>query len=148
MIGAVLAAKLTTAPTLTAMSTDERDGVMLTVGFDDPAEAVPIGARFELRVAETGDPKGVLEVVVQDPESRLVHVKCVGEYSPPYWRALETRAIEDPSPPPSVELAATRIDEVSVTPGSVDLGGLSANYRRKGRSGPHALRDRSQCWPR
>ncbi len=98
---------------LTAMSFSEDNGLMLTARYaEDGEQPVSVGARFILQVEETSESKGVLEVVIHDPDVRLVHMSCVQEDAAAYWKALATRAVEDPSPPPKVRLVATTVEEL------------------------------------
>jgi hypothetical protein len=102
------------------VSIAEADGDLMLVGKYQAGQRPLNGARFRLVANETGDIKGVVEVVQSDDSRRVVYLRCIDPRAPRFWSAMMERVAYDFSPPSHVSLATYGIDwtaevETSVT---------------------------------
>jgi hypothetical protein len=116
VIGAILAAQVSPLPELVAVGVSAEKLVL--TGRMQKGSPVRVGTRFEVQVEATGDSKGVVEVVVVDADGELVHMECVQPEVQEFWRALERRAIEDPTPPRGIRLAPPLLEFPALTANS------------------------------
>lgn len=105
--GALLAARALEIPELIAMGMTDGELILTAQCVH---EAIPVGARFEVQVAATGETKGVVQVLAMDAEAGTCALRCVRRTVEQYWEAQERRADEDPSPPNGVVLAPLLVE--------------------------------------
>jgi hypothetical protein len=107
IIGATLAAQAIHPPTLIAVS--EEEGSAILVANIEADSGIIVGARFELRVEGTSQPKGIVQVTDIRPETNTATLTCVEATIPAFWSGLAERAVSDPAPPAAVRLVPYKV---------------------------------------
>jgi hypothetical protein len=116
VVGALLAAGVEPAPTITSIAVE---GDHLRVAAHRASAApVPLGARFSLVVVGVGRLLGILSVVEVNADDTNLVLECAEEVVPEFWERLRTEAARNPAPPGGVELSPYQLGSL---PGLEDL---------------------------
>lgn len=102
MVGVVLGAMVEVPPMLTSVTFS--DGILALIGEYEEGQMPDAGCRFDLVVKNTQDRRGVVQVRSVDEALKTVELVCVERTVPAFWDRLESKSLEDPSPPEAVAL--------------------------------------------